>query len=220
VRDRRPFYAGPIRAGDATRNHCHYFSNAKLSLTICHCFGYVTHLKGVGCPVRNAHWFRMLQAELSRRAHRPRAERDLERARRAAEAARSGSRPALAAALAQIGAAFDEAATINGFKIKVERLIRLGPDHPAVRSRFAARAAMLHGRSLDTAIVTIERWRWDEQRAFAIASAFGRGSRLSLQVLDEIRLLLRWLRFKRLRAEYAAALAALRGDAPALEAAE
>ena len=79
--------------------------------------------------------------------------------------------------------------------------------------------AFLRTCDLDAAIVTIERWRRDEQRAFAIASAFGRGSRLSLQVLDELRLLLRWLRFKRLHAEYANARAALRG-VPALEAAE
>jgi hypothetical protein len=166
----------------------------------------------------------MLQPEPLRSAHRPREARDLERGRRAAEAARNdpsaGSRPALAAALAQIAAAFDEAAAINGFKIKVERLIRLGPDHPAVRARFAARAGLLHGRGLDAAIVTIERWRRDEQRAFAIASAFGRGGRLMLGVLDELRLLLRWLRFKRMHAAYAAALAALCGDAPVLEAAE
>ena len=89
-----------------------------------------------------------------------------------------------------------------------------------MRTRFAARAGLLRGRSLDTAIVTIERWRRDEQRAFAIASAFGRGSRLSLQVLDELRLLLRWLRVKRLHAEYATALATLSSGAPALEAAE
>jgi len=162
----------------------------------------------------------MLQAELSHRAHRPRAQRDLERARRTAEAARSGSRPALAAALAQIGAAFDEAAAINRFKIKIERLIRLGSDHPAVRARFEARAAMLHGRDLDIAIITVDRWWRDERRAFAIASAFGRGSRLSLQVLDELRLLLRWMRFKRLHADYAAALRPLGDDPPALEAAE
>ena len=115
----------------------------------------------------------------------------------------------MAAALAQIGAAFDEAALINSFKIKVERLIRFGPDHPVVRARFEARAAMLRSRCLDAAIVTVERWRRDEQRAFAIASAFGRGSRLSLEILSELRLLLRWLRFKRLHAEYATALAAL-----------
>ena len=125
----------------------------------------------------------------------------------------------MAAALAQVGAAFDEAAIVNGFKIKIERIIRLGPDHPAVRARFEARAAMLRGRDLDTAIVIVERWWRDERQAFAIASAFGRGSRLSLQVLDELRLLLRWFRFKRLHADYATARAAL-CDAPILIAAE
>ena len=78
---------------------------------------------------------------------------------------------------------------------------------------------MLRGRDLDTAIVIVERWWRNERQAFAIASAFGRGSRLSLEVLDELRLLLRWFRFKRLHADYANALAAL-CDAPILIAAE
>jgi hypothetical protein len=169
----------------------------------------------------------MMQTEHPPGGHRPRRDRDRERARRAADAARLRPQvrstveqsPAMAAALAQIGAAFDDAAIVNSFKIKVERLIRLGPDHPAVRARFEARAAMLRGRDLAAAIVIAERWWRDEQRAFAIASAFGRGSRLSLAVLDELRLLLRWLRWKRMHAEYAAALAALR-DVPAQAAAE
>ena len=49
--------------------------------------------------------------------------------------ARSGS--AMDVALAQIGAAFDEAAAINRFKIRVERYIRLGPRHVAMRARTA-----------------------------------------------------------------------------------
>jgi hypothetical protein len=167
----------------------------------------------------------MSPTEQPRSAHRPREARDLERAHRTAMTARKATngeaaRPALVAALAAIEAAFDQAAVVNDLKIAVERHIRRGPDHLAVRARFAARAGLLRGRSLDAAVVTIERWRRDEQRAFAIASAFGRGSRLPLQVLDELRLLLRWLRFKRMHAVYAAALAALCGDAPALEAAE
>jgi hypothetical protein len=167
----------------------------------------------------------MRQTKSSHLTHRPREARDLERAHRAAEAAHNTTngetaRPALAAALAAIEAAFDQAAVVNDLKIRVERHIRRGPEHAAVRTRFAARAALLHGRPLDAAIVTIERWRRDEQRAFAIASAFGRGGRLPLQVLDELRLLLRWLRFKRLHAEYTTALASFCGDAPALEAAE
>jgi len=156
--------------------------------------------------------------------HRPRVERDLERAQRAAVAARNttdnAARPALAATFAAIEAAFDRAAVVNDLKIAVERHIRRGPEHPAVRARFEARATLLRGRSLDAAIATTERWQRDEQRAFTIASAFGRGGRLSLQILDELRLLLRWLRFKRLHAAYANAHAELCGYAPVPEAAE
>jgi hypothetical protein len=151
----------------------------------------------------------MLQTKHRPGRHRPRRERDRERARRAAEAARlaptPATRPALAAALAQIGAAFDEAAAINAFKMRVERLITLGPDHPVVRARFGARVAMLYGRDLDAAIVAVERWWRDARAAFAIASAFGRGSRLSLDVLSELRLVLRLVRFKKMEAAYQAA---------------
>ena len=35
-------------------------------------------------------------------------------------------------ALAHIGAAFDEAAVVHGFKLRVERIIALPPDHAAV----------------------------------------------------------------------------------------
>jgi hypothetical protein len=154
----------------------------------------------------------MLQTEHRPGRHRPRRERDRERARRAAEAARIGpsigNSPAMAAALAQIAAAFDEAAAINSFKIRVERLIAFGPDHPVVRARFGARAAMLYGRDLDAAIVTVERWWRNERAAFAIAAAFGRGSRLSLDVLSEMRLVLRLMRFKKLVAAFEAAFGA------------
>jgi hypothetical protein len=142
---------------------------------------------------------------------RPRLERDSERIRRAGAAAGSGPNPAMAVALAQIGAAFDEAAIVNSFKIKVERLVRLGPEHPAVRARFEARAAMLYGRSLAASIVIVERWWRDERKAFQIASAFGRGTRLSLDVPNELRLVLRLTRLKHMEAEYETGLAALCG---------
>jgi hypothetical protein len=115
----------------------------------------------------------------------------------------------MAVALAQIGAAFDEAATINAFKIKVERELRLGPHHAAMRARFGARAALLSGRSLDSAIAIVERWWRDERKAFQIASALGSATRLSLEVLSELRLILRLARFKRMEAQYAVILAAL-----------
>ena len=115
----------------------------------------------------------------------------------------------MAAALAEIDAAFDDAAIVNAFKIRVEGLIRLGPHHAAVRARFGARAELLSGRDLDAANIMGERWWRDERKAFQIANALGCASRLSLEVLRELRLILRLLRFKRMAAEYQAALAAL-----------
>jgi hypothetical protein len=142
-------------------------------------------------------------------SYRRREERDRERARRAATAARALGQSALDVALTEIGAAFDQAAVINGFKIRVERLIRRGPRHPALRARFGARAAMLRGRSLDAATSTVERWWRDERKAFQIASALGGGTRLSLEVLRELRLVLRLMRFRRMEGEYFETIAAL-----------
>ncbi len=152
-------------------------------------------------------------------AHTPRSERDVQRMHRAAETANGEPMPAMAAALAQIGTAFDEAATINAFKMKIDRLIRLGPDHPVVRARFGARAAMLSGGDLDVAVFVVERWWRDERKAFQIASAFGRATRLSLEILSELRLILRLLRWKRMDAEYRVIVGAL-CDAPTAIAAE
>jgi hypothetical protein len=151
--------------------------------------------------------------------YRRRQERDRERARRAAAAARTKGQPALDVALTEIGAAFDQAAAVNSFKIRVERLMRRGPRHAALRARFGARATMLRSRSLDAAIATVERWWRDERRAFQIASALGGGTRLSLEILRELRLILRLLRFKRMEATYFETIAAL-SDPPAALAAE
>jgi hypothetical protein len=147
--------------------------------------------------------------------YRPRGERD--RVRRATAAAQTGS--AMAAALAQIDAAFDQAAAINAFKLRVERQLRRGPSHPTVRARYAARAELLQGRSLDAAIALVERWWRDERRAFSIASALGRGVRLPLDVLHELRLILRLMRCKRMHAQFPTIVAAV-CDGPTAMAAE
>jgi len=104
--------------------------------------------------------------------------------------------------LAHIGSAFDEAAVIHGFKLRVERIIALPPDHPAVQARYSVRAAMLAGCDLDAAIMQVERWWRNERKAFQIASAFGCGTRLSLDVLSELRLILRLMRRKQMHAEF------------------
>jgi hypothetical protein len=151
--------------------------------------------------------------------YRRRQDRDRERARRAAAVEQAKGQSALDVALTEIGAAFDQAAVINGFKIRIERLMQRGQRHPALRARFGARAARLHGRNLDAAIATVERWWCDERKAFQIASALGGGTRLSLEVLRELRLILRVMRFKRMEAAYFEALAAL-GNPPTAMAAE
>jgi hypothetical protein len=144
--------------------------------------------------------------------HRPRAERDAERLRAVAATNSAGHGSAMNRALAQIEAAFGEAAAVNDFKLRVERLPRLGPQHPAVRARFRARAQMLCGCNLAVAAARADR-RWREERsAFQIASALGTGSRLPLEVLREARLVLRLMRFKHMHAEFRTAVAALHGD--------
>jgi len=131
-----------------------------------------------------------------------REEREQRRIERAVRAARGERVPAMAVALAHIGAAFDETAVIHAFKSRVERIMALGPDHAAVRARYAARAAMLGGLSLDDATARVERWWRDERKAFQIASVFGCATRLSLEVLRELRLILRLMRRKRMHRDY------------------
>jgi hypothetical protein len=151
--------------------------------------------------------------------HRLREERDRERIDRAATAARTERASAMDVALAQIGAGFDDAAVVNGFKIRVERWLALPPDHPTLRARFGARAALLSGRSLNEAVASVEQWWREERTAFQVASALGRGNRLSLEVLRELRLILRLMRFRRIEAEFHAIAAAWR-DEPSAMAAE
>jgi hypothetical protein len=135
----------------------------------------------------------------------PRSRFDLERARRAGAAARAQGASAM-------DAAFDQAAVVNAFKLRVEETWRRGPQHPAVRARFSARAELLRGRNLDAAIVLAERWWRAERKAFQLASVFGRGNSLSLDVLAELRLILRLMRWKRMRGQFSTILAALRDD--------
>jgi hypothetical protein len=141
--------------------------------------------------------------------YRPRDAREFERIRIAAASARRQTGSALDAALAEIGAAFDHAAAVNEFKLRIERWLSLGPQHGAVRARFGARAAMLAGRSLGTAAVVAERWWRDERRAFQLASALGYGNRHSLDVLRELRLILRLMRAKQMDSVYDEIIAAL-----------
>ena len=132
-----------------------------------------------------------------------RQQRDRERIDAAGARAKAGGASALDVALAKIDAAFGHSAAINGFKIRVELLLQTDIHHPALRARFGARAEMLAGYDIDAAVQAIERrWR-TETKAFAIASALGGGTRLSLDVLRDLRLILRWMRFKRIADSFA-----------------
>jgi hypothetical protein len=111
------------------------------------------------------------------------------------------SRRAIDAAVAQIQAAFDEAAAIDTFKLRVEGWLRLGPQHPVVRARFRARIAALPDCTLPAALREVERWWREERKVFALASALGYGSRLPLETLRELRLILRLMRFKGMAAQ-------------------
>jgi hypothetical protein len=87
-----------------------------------------------------------------------------------------------------------------------------------MRARFGARTALLSGRSLDAAIAVTERcWR-DERKAFQIASALGYGNRLSLEVLRELRLILRLMRYRKMHVEFGALVALLCGESTLLAA--
>ena len=78
---------------------------------------------------------------------------------------------------------------------------------------------MVSGRGLDAAIVLVERWWRDERKAFQIASALGCATRLSLEVLTELRLILRLMRWKKMHGEFREIVAMLCG-APIAAAAE
>lgn len=106
-------------------------------------------------------------------------------------------RPALAKALADIDEAFGWAAYHRDFKNRVRHIIRRGPSSEAVQVRYRGRFRSLAATSLDNAISLIERDYRLELAGFTTASAFGRGSRLPLMVLEELRLIFRWLRFKK-----------------------
>ena len=151
-------------------------------------------------------------------SHGRREARESERIRMAASQARVAAGSAMDAVLAQIGAAFDEAAAAFDLKLRVERVLCRGPQHPAVRARFRARAERLSGLSLDRAVIAVERWWRDERKAFQIASALGYGNRLSLDVLRELRLILRLMRCQSMATEFGAIAAAVCDEATAIAA--
>jgi hypothetical protein len=112
---------------------------------------------------------------------------------------------AIDAAVVQIKAAFGEAATHDLFKRTVRTYIRLGTGHEAVRARYGARLARLRHCGLDRAICRVEEDYRAERRTFQLLHVFGMAhNQLSLEVLRELRLILRFARRSEYRDHYRA----------------
>ena len=96
---------------------------------------------------------------------------------------------------------FGHSSEVMRFKRRIRAILR-EPDHPAVAARYGARAKWLRRCSLRVAVTCVDNeWRIERQ-AFQVASVLGRGTRLSVEILSELRLILRWLRFRRMDAEF------------------
>jgi len=142
---------------------------------------------------------------------RPRYSRDEIRGNAAFAAARASGLSALDAALAAIEAQFGTASVINGDKLRVQRWLEKSFGHQEVRARFAyhiERIAAL-GLSLDQACALL-RAECAERRIERI--------RLPSMVRNELHLILRLMRFKKMHKAFGEMVAAMR--APILEAAE
>lgn len=102
--------------------------------------------------------------------------------------------PAMQRALDEIGRRFGPWGVNDSLKRQVRRFMRLGVDHPAVKARYGARAAMLRGVHINLAVALVDGLLRGEQIKFAHQSVIGSPSRLSVQVLTELRLILRFMR--------------------------
>lgn len=107
---------------------------------------------------------------------------------------------------------FGEPAIVLDLKRRVRKVLRLGAGHPAVRARYHGRAVQFGCSTLHQAIREADRRYLLELHSFQIAAGLGHGSRLSVMVLEEVRLILRWLRRAGLEAEFSDILAELRAD--------
>lgn len=112
----------------------------------------------------------------------------------AAEAARVRGATAMDVACANIEAACGNAAVVNTFKRRVERIMLLGSEHEGVRARYGARANMMRGVPLNTACHLVHSWYINEREALQKGSAFGGGTAMTVIVLQELDLILRWMR--------------------------
>ena len=96
---------------------------------------------------------------------------------------------------------FGHSSEVVRFKRRIRAILR-EPDHPAVAARYGARAKWLRRCPLATAVTCVDNeWRIERQ-SFQLAAVSGRGTRLSVEVLAELNLILRWMRRNRMDAEF------------------
>jgi len=136
-----------------------------------------------------------------------RRDRDMQRGRRAQQRALQAGASAMDAAIAAVRTTFDEQHKINALKLTVEWAINRGTGDPLVRARYRKRAQMLHLCNIDKSIGRVERWFRDARHAQQVAMAMGAGSRLEVEILSELKLILRFLRRSSYREHYPAILA-------------
>ena len=111
---------------------------------------------------------------------------------------------AITQALACIDARFDEAVSINRFKLDVERIILFGPAHQGVKARYGQLARMFDGIQFGHVLQFVSGWYVRERHAFQIASALGCEDARIVRALREIRLILRWMRRQQMDCQFQA----------------
>lgn len=128
----------------------------------------------------------------------PRKDRDMIRGRLAANAVIAAGGSAMDAAKAQIDAAFSEASIHNSLKLRVASVIKRGPSDEQVQKRYGVRARALYDHRLFDVVAATKRialWHSYAKLTFDLAERLeASDARLSLTVLTELHLLVRWMR--------------------------
>lgn len=104
--------------------------------------------------------------------------------------------PAMDRALAEIESAFGFPEV--RFKQRVRRFIRRGGAHRSNFARYGARVSIIARCDIETAIAVIEVQYRAEIQKFGHQAALGGGQRLSTMVLAEMRLVLRFMRARKM----------------------
>jgi hypothetical protein len=124
-------------------------------------------------------------------------QRDMERGRRAYASVTAAGGTALEAALAQVRATFAAVATQHNRGARVAIVIARGARHSETKARYGARARALMHLGVQTAadaVVIVRGWLRDAKATAPLAARLGNNhTRLSMQVLEELLLILRWI---------------------------